>query len=90
MDNFIKAMIVYVGALILCLISCKANAFQDYDVEWPISDGKKQTSTVVITIDGCKTKITMKNSDIESFSQPDNIKKAVQTAIQNTNSGCKN
>lgn len=81
-------ILIHAAALLLLLLPCGAKAFE-YDVEWPESDGKKQTSTLVITINNCKTKITMKNSDIEKFSQSENLKAAVQVAIQNEQTGCK-
>ena len=82
-------LLVYIGALILALYPFKCFAFE-YDVEWPISDGKKQTSTIVITIDNCKTSITMKNSDIEQFSKKENLEKAIKLALERAKNGCKN
>lgn len=89
--NYLKVITIYLVPLVLVTCSFKkAEAFTDYDVDWPTSDGRKQTSTLVITIDGCETKFTMKNSDIERFrNDKDNLKAAVRIAIQNTETGCK-
>lgn len=88
--NYLKVITIYLVPLVLVTCSFKkAEAFTDYDVEWPTSDGKKQTSTLVITIDGCKTAITMKNTDIETFSSnKKNLDEAVAVAIKRAANGC--
>lgn len=90
MNNRLIATLIYIVALLLLLIPFKVDAFEDYYVDWPTSDGKKQTSTLVISIDGCQTKFTMKNSDIEKFrNDKENLKTAVKIAIENAQTGCK-
>lgn len=90
--RYLKIFSLYVVALALttCLFN-NAEAFTDYDVEWSTSDGKKQTSTLTITIDNCETKITMKNSDIEAFKNNFSIMNdVVASAIRRAKNGCKN
>lgn len=84
-------MLILIHAMVLFLLLLPSGALSfEYDVDWPTSDGRKQTSTLVITIDGCETKFTMKNSDIEKFrNDKENLKTAVKIAIQNAETGCK-
>lgn len=90
MDKLKIFMVYFVSLMLTTCLLKKAEAFSEYDVEWPTSDGKKQTSTIVITIDGCRTLITMKNSDIEAFSKSKSIlKEATATAIKRAKNGCK-
>lgn len=90
--RYLKIFSLCVVALALTTCSFNnAEAFMDYDVEWSTSDGKKQTSTLTITIDNCETKITMKNSDIEAFKNNFSIMNdVVASAIRRAKNGCKN
>lgn len=77
--------------IMICLltsVSISASAFE-YDVEWPESNGAQQTSTLMITIDGCKTRIYMKNTDIEAFKRDSGaLQRAVKLSIERSKSGC--
>lgn len=86
MNPILRILLVYLLAALILIFPFKSFCF-DYDVSW-ISLNSKE-SILVITIDNCKTKITVKNQDLEAF-QKDNVSlmKAVKEAIKRSNNGC--
>lgn len=82
------ALLVYTLAAILALPKC-AQAFEDYDVDWPTSvSGKEHTLRVII--DGCTTLFKVADKDLEKF-RKDSKKKheVVMKAIQRASNNCK-
>lgn len=80
--------LVYIVAAILALPKC-AEAFTDYDVDWPTSiSGKEHTLRIVI--DGCTTLFKIEHKNLEKFTNDQNAKKeVVMKAIERTQNNCK-
>lgn len=86
-DVIIKTLIIYAVAILLAMWPFRAAAFDDYDVNW-VSNNSKE-SILIITIDGCDTKITVKNQDLEAFRKNASaLTDAVKKAIERANNKC--
>ena len=84
----IKVAIIYILALILCLLPIKAFSY-DYDVDMPGSDDPK-FELITITIDKCESKFYIKKSDFESFSKDQKMMQSLtDRAIHKSLSGCR-
>ena len=81
-------ILVHALAVILVFPKC-AQAFTDYDVDWPTSiSGKEHTLRVVI--DGCTTLFKVADKNLEKFRNDQNAKKeVVMKAIERTQNNCK-
>lgn len=84
-----KIALIHIIALTLSLISCRAEAFGDYEVDWPTSVSG-QSHTLRITIDGCTTLFKIKDGNLEKFSKSkDSLKEVTAVAIKRSKNGCK-
>lgn len=84
-----KIALIHIIALTLSLISCRVEAFDDYEVDWPTSVSG-QSHTLRITIDGCTTLFKVKDKDLEKFSKSkESLKEAIKAAISKKENGCK-
>lgn len=80
--------LIYLMAAALALPKC-AQAFEDYDVDWPTSiSGKEHTLRVVI--DGCTYLYKVADKDLEKFRHDEKAKRAVvMKAIARANNKCR-
>lgn len=84
-----KIVATHIMALTLSLVSCRVEAFHDYEVDWPTSVSGK-SHTLRITIDGCTTLFKIKDGDLEKFSKSKaSLREASAVAIKRSKNGCK-
>lgn len=83
---------VHLLAFLLASCSTDANAF-DYDVDWPTSGNGKHV--LAITVNGCETRFTIKDKDLEAFTGAVHDKKTgtslelIAAARKRAENGCK-
>lgn len=76
-------------AILLMLLSFHVHA-SEIDVDWPTSDPKAHTHTLVITVDGCETKFIVKTKDLERLDKNDEaLDLSLLIAKKHAATGCK-
>jgi hypothetical protein len=84
-----KILAIHLLAITLSLVSCRVEAFTDYEVDWPTSVSG-QSHTLRITIDGCTSLLEVKDKDLEKFSNSkESMMEAIKAAISKKENGCK-
>lgn len=79
-----QAFIIHIVAFLLASCSVDANAF-DYDVDWPTSGNGQHV--LAITINGCETRFTIKDKDLDTFANTSSD--LIAAARKRAANGCK-
>lgn len=84
-----KGVIIHIAALLLSITPFNADAFSEYEVDWPSSNNG--VHTLRITIDKCTTYFHIKDKDFQKFTENNEaVSDALKKAIERSSSGCKN
>lgn len=87
-----QALLIHLCALLLASCPMDAHSFE-YEVDWPTSGNGKHV--LAITIDGCETRFTIEDKNLENFTSAVHDKKTgtssslIAAARKRAENGCK-